>query len=208
MGARVTKSALVCAALSILWAGAAFAQAQDHLKHITDSWKDTPGSVGLLAILEQEAQTAASHAKYALGDKKDVSTAKTHIPHVQNAIDPSIVTKGPGKGYGALKAAQGIAQHMGFAANAPDASDGLKMHSVHVITSATNVVDWCNQIMAKSAKVFLPGMDKDAMQATAEIADMTQWILNGHDANGDGKISWEKGEGGIAQLKQHLGFIK
>jgi hypothetical protein len=31
--------------------------------------------------------------------------------------------------------------------------------------------------------------------------------LNGRDANGDGKISWQEGEGGIAQMKQHLGFV-
>jgi uncharacterized protein (DUF305 family) len=196
------------AGLFLALTGGAAAQSHDHLGHIKDSWNDTPGKVGLLTILEQEAQVAAQHAQYAASKKEDIKNVRMHVPHVQNAIDPSVVKSGPGKGYGVLKAAQGVAAHMEFAAKAADATDGLKTHSVHIITSAKNVVRWANEIMTKNGYILGGAADSASAHYAGEIAQMTQWILNGHDANGDGKISWEEGEGGIAQIKQHLGFIQ
>jgi len=32
-------------------------------------------------------------------------------------------------------------------------------------------------------------------------------LLSGVDANGDGKISWKKGEGGLMEAKKHMGFM-
>ena len=36
-----------------------------------------------------------------------------------------------------------------------------------------------------------------------ENLEQLGWILNGHDADGDGSISWDEGEGGLAQIKAH-----
>ncbi|MBI5446097.1 MAG: hypothetical protein HY900_33400 [Deltaproteobacteria bacterium] len=36
------------------------------------------------------------------------------------------------------------------------------------------------------------------------VHDLTLAILEGRDANGDRKISWEKGEGGLKQAAEHL----
>jgi hypothetical protein len=181
------------AGLMLFVAGGAFAQSHDHMGHIMDSFGDTPGKVGLLAILEQEAKTAADHAGYGK------SNPSAHMPHVRNALDPKTEPNGPGKGYGVIRAAETLIAHMDMARKAPDASDSLKMHSEHVITSAKNVAGWAKQAMEKSKDTSAKSMD--------EIAQLTQWILNGRDANGDGKISWQEGEGGIAQMKQHLGFV-
>ena len=41
-----------------------------------------------------------------------------------------------------------------------------------------------------------------------ENLEQLGWILNGHDANGDGTISWEEGEAGLAQVKAHLSYIE
>lgn len=191
---RVSWVSLLAAAAFWLFTGLAAAQSQVHMGHITESWGDTPGKVGLLTILEQEAKIAAQHAEYGKGN------AATHMPHVRHAIDAASEGGGPGKGYGVIKAALGVAAHMKFAAESPDASEGVKMHSVHVITSANNVAAWAKQVME---------MSKDTSSASmAKIADMTKWIVEGHDANGDGKVGWQEGEGGIAQIKQHLGFIQ
>lgn len=37
---------------------------------------------------------------------------------------------------------------------------------------------------------------------------LTLTILNGTDANGDGTIGWQLGEGGLAQAEQHRGFMR
>ena len=195
------------AGLFFAMAGGAAAQNNMHLGHITESWGDTPGKVGLITILEEEAQIAATHAKLAISNKEDLKNVRMHIAHVENAVDPSVVKSGPGKGYGVIKAAQGIATHMGFAAGA-DAGDSLKMHSVHVIQCAKNVERWANEIMTKSGYIKGGASDVASQFYADEVADMTGWILNGRDANGDGKISWEEGEGGLAQMKAHLGYIQ
>ena len=194
MMTRAWKQVSMWAGLMLFVAGSAFAQSHDHMGHVMDSFGDTPGKVGLLTILEQEAKTAADHAGYGK------SSPAAHMPHVRNALDPSVEKSGPGKGYGVIKAAEAVIAHMDMARKAPDANDSLKTHSEHVITSAKNVVGWAKQAMEKSKDVSAKSMD--------EIAQLTQWILNGRDANGDGKISWQEGEGGIAQIKQHLGFVQ
>jgi hypothetical protein len=188
------KQVSLWAGLMLFLAGGVLAQSHDHMGHLNDSFADTPGKVGLVTILEQEAKVAADHAGYGK------SNPSAHMPHVRNALDPKAEPNGPGKGYGVIRAAEAVIAHMDMARKAADASDGLKTHSEHVITSAKNVVMWAKQAMEKSKDTSAKSMD--------EIVQLTQWILNGRDANGDGKISWQEGEGGIAQLKQHLGFIE
>jgi hypothetical protein len=185
--------ALMAAGLFLFSVAGASAQSHDHLGHVQDSFGDTPGQVGLITILEQEAKIAADHAGYGKNNPS------AHMPHVRHALDPKSEGGGPGKGYGVIRAAEGVIAHMDFARKAPDAADALKTHSEHIITSARNVVGWARQALDKSKDNSAKSMD--------EIAQITQWILNGRDANGDGKISWQEGEGGIAQMKQHLGFI-
>ena len=33
-------------------------------------------------------------------------------------------------------------------------------------------------------------------------------MLDGMDADGDGEITWQEGEGGLAQAAQHMQFMK
>ena len=193
MVSRAWKHVWIWAGLMLFAAGGAFAQSHDHMGHVMDSFGDTPGKVGLLTILEQEAKTAADHAGYGK------SNPSAHMAHVRNALDPSMEKSGPGKGYGVIKAAEALIAHMDMARKAADANDSLKTHSEHAITSAKNVAGWAKQAMEKSKDVSTKSME--------EIIQLTQWILNGRDANGDGKISWQEGEGGIVQIKQHLGFV-
>ena len=37
---------------------------------------------------------------------------------------------------------------------------------------------------------------------------LTDAIVNGVDADGDGRVGWQEGEGGLAQATQHLGLLK
>lgn len=186
----------------------AWGQAQAHLDHVQTSWKDTPGQVGLVTILEEEAKIAAQHAKFAASNTEDFDNVKLHTPHVQHAIDPGVVAQGPGKGYGLIRAAQGVMAHMDFARNSSDASGSTKTHAEHVIRSAKNVVRWGHEIATQSSYIVGGTSEFSAGFYAEEIVKMTGWILNGRDADGDGQISWQEGEGGLAQIKQHLGFIQ
>ena len=184
-----------------------------HVKHVTDGWKDTPGKVGLGVIMEEEARIAEKHAGFAAKKPNDLAWMKTHIRHVRHAIDASTESSGPGKGYGVIRAARGVVKHINFAAGNSDASGNVKLHATHVATSAQNVVRWSNRVILLTENMLSAkaGKKKDMKAAkkwVKAIHEATKQILNGFDANHDGKISWKYAEGGIAQSKKHAGFIK
>ncbi len=183
-------------------------ESHSHMGHVTKSWGDTPDNVGLLTILEEEAQIAAQHAGLAARDLSDLSSMQTHTRHVRHAIDAASESGGPGKGYGSVKAAQGVSRHIGLASNAGDASDNVKLHAEHVKSSADNVVKWGQEIMQLSEKVLSASSADQAAPSVQQIQELTQHIVEGTDANGDGRVGWQTGEGGVAQAKQHMGFME
>ena len=182
-------------------------ESHSHMGHVTESWGDTPDNVGLLTILEQEAQIAAQHAGLAARDLSDLNSMQTHTRHVRHAIDAASESGGPGKGYGIVKAAQGVSSHIGFASNAGDASDNVKLHAEHVKSSADNVVTWGQEVMQLSEKVLSASTAAQADPSLQQLQELTQHIVDGTDANGDGRVGWQQGEGGVAQAKQHMGLM-
>ena len=206
----IAGGALVMQACAYGGGGAGAAHA--HIRHVADGWKDTPGGVGLGVAMEEEAKIAAQHAGFAAKKPTDLAWMQTHIRHVRHAIDITTEKSGPGKGYGVIKAARGVVAHIGFAAKSSDASAGVKLHANHVATAARNVIGWSNRIIILSDNVLAaknkPKDVKKAANWVKRIHETTQQILAGFDQDGNGKISWQSGEGGIAQAKQHMGFMK
>ncbi len=178
-----------------------------HMGHVTESWGDTPENVGLLTILEEEAKIAAQHAGLAAQDLSDLSSMQTHTRHVRHAIDAASESQGPGKGYGIVKAAQGVSRHISLASNAGDASDNVKRHAEHVKSSAENVAKWGQEVMQLSEQVLSASAADQAAPSVQQIQELTQHIVNGTDADGDGRVSWQAGEGGVAQAKQHMDLM-
>ena len=182
-------------------------EARAHIGHVMTGWQDTPGGKGLLIIAEGEAKIALQHANFAINKTDNIKWMKTHATHVLHAVDPSAIAKGPGMGYGVIKAAGGAAKHIQFAAKSSDASDNVKLHATHVATSANNAVDLAKKIVAL-AKLIAKEESEFAVAAFArEMKNICEDLLNGYDANGDGKVTWKKGEGGLAQARQHMGFM-
>ncbi|MBI3993102.1 MAG: hypothetical protein HY342_07495 [Candidatus Lambdaproteobacteria bacterium] len=199
---RLSVFTAVLAALALAPLSA-LAQAHAHVGHVAKSWSDTPGRQGLLPVLEQEAAVAAQHAGFMAGKTDNLQWMQTHARHVRHAIDPSSEPGGgPGKGYGVLKSAQGVVAHIGFAAKSPDASDNVKLHAVHIATSAQDAVEWAQRIMTLSGQVLAARSADEAAGPAREIQTLATQIVEGAGAK-----SWKQGEGGIAQARQHLGFL-
>lgn len=204
IGAALAVAVLAAAAPDTAEAQSA---AHRHIGHVGDMFNGTPDNVGLLAAAQAEAEVAAQHAGLAAGSD-DLAGIQRHTTHVLHAIDPSTSERGPGKGYGLARAASGCAQHIGMAGGSDDASDAVKAHSNHVGTSCSNVAAWAGSIAEKAAEVAA-ATDMAAAKALAEeIAAMTQAILSGTDADGNGRVSWGEGEGGLAQAATHLRLMK
>lgn len=208
---RFRYSIAVAGALALVASGSvALAQAKQshaHIGHVMSGWKDTPGGGGLLPAAEAEARIALQHATFAAKRPGDLTWMRRHIGHVLHALDPEMVTKGPGNGYGMIKAAMGAKAHVTFAAASADASEAVKLHAVHVATSTNNAASRGEKIIGLSRRVMNAGHPTEAAQSVNAILDLCRMIANGFDANGDGRVSWKKGEGGLKQARQHMGFM-
>ena len=179
-----------------------------HMGHVLTGWQDTPDQMGLLPTAQAEAEVAAQHAGFAASRPNDLDWMKLHAGHVLHAVDPSVESDGPGLGYGVQRAAQSVAQHVRFAADSEDASDNVKLHATHVETSAGNVVAWSQRIVELGQQVQAASSAGEAAPLVVEIETLTQAILAGTDANGDGTVSWQESEGGLAQAAQHMQFMQ
>ncbi|NNE84672.1 MAG: hypothetical protein HKN28_11945 [Alphaproteobacteria bacterium] len=181
--------------------------AHAHMGHVTTSWKDTPDKMGLLPTAMAEAKIAKQHATLVLQQPANLAWLKTHTGHVINAVDPSVEAEGPGLGYGVMKAAAGVNQHINLAAGSDGASGNVKAHAEHVGTSAQNTVDWARLIVALGQRVQASDNAANATVMVSQINGLADQLISGTDANKDGKVTWVKGEGGLGQSELHMGFM-
>ncbi|MEK9506307.1 hypothetical protein [Gaopeijia maritima] len=186
---------------------AALAAQNPHVGHVATGFANTPDNMGLLPVAVAEAETAAQHAGLAARDLSNLDAMKTHIGHVQHAVDPSVVEAGPGMGYGVKQAATGVAQHIELAAGTDGVEAAVTTHAPHIAQSANNTVTRADRIMQLAAMV----QDAESADAAApmveEIAQLATQLMEGVDADGDGRVGWQEGEGGLATAQQHLGFV-
>lgn len=175
-----------------------------HIGHVVNSFGDTPGNMGLLPVAFAEARTAAQHAGLA-GKAANLDGMKLHAGHVINAMDPSIVTAGPGLGYGMKKAALAVANHIELAAKAPGASQNVIMHAEHVATAARNAAAKADQVIALAQKVQASTTTADATALLSQIVALCDQVLNGVDAAGTGRVTWQTG--GLQQAQEHVDLM-
>ncbi len=200
----ITLAALMLAIATGSYAGSA---AHTHIGHVINSWNDTPSERGLLPTAMKEALVAAAHANYAAKAKNDLGEMKMHAGHVRHAIDPTLEAGGPGMGYGLIKAADGAIEHITLASKSADASAMVKTHTVHVVSSLNNAVARSRLALVEAQAIYDATSASEAAPHAVEMAKLTKAGLMGIDANGDGKISWHKGEGGLKVADKHMGFM-
>ena len=182
--------------------------AHTHIGHVADGWRDTPDGQGFLPTAVAEAKIAAQHAGLAAADPANLDSMKRHTGHVLHAVDPSAVDGGPGLGYGVKQAAEGAAKHIEAAASSDGASQAVTTHATHVATSATNTVARADEIVALAGRIQAATSADAAAPLVAELNTLAMQLVDGNDANGDGNVGWQEGEGGLAQAERHLGLMK
>jgi hypothetical protein len=174
-----------------------------HIGHVVNAFGDTPDGMGLLPTAVAEVRIATQHATLA-GRAATLDGMKLHAGHVINALDPTIITTGPGRGYGAKRAALGVATHIELAAKADGAPPNVTMHAVHIAMSARNTAQRADQIIALAKQVQAATTMPEAQGLLSQMVSLCEQLTAGADANGDGKISWEQGEGGLQQVQEHI----
>ncbi len=83
----------------------------------------------------------------------------------------------------------------------------MKAHATHVSTSANNAVERAKKIV-KLAKMIADEKNVSAVAAwTRELKNLADEMQIGNDPDGDGKVTWKEGEGGLGEADKHMGFM-
>lgn len=175
-----------------------------HIGHVVNQFGDTPDGMGLLPAALAEARIAAQHAALAARDPNNLGNMQTHAGHVIHAIDPTIVTMGPGRGYGMKKATLGAANHIELAAKAAGASQNIITHAAHIATSARSAAEKADAVVALAEKIRAATSAADAAALVEQLVSLANQLTSGVDTNSDGMIGWDKPEGALQQAQEHV----
>jgi hypothetical protein len=154
-----------------------------HIAHTTPGWSDTPGKAGLLSVAEREAETAAENARNGFRARLDATELKRYVSYALHAIDPSVQKVGPGTGYGLVRAMEGTADHVKFAAESEDASKNLKESMEALEVSASRI--------RQSAKVSLAiGQEILSTSKPEDLASLAEEFRNETDSAARQTRAW------------------
>ena len=183
--------------------------ATTHVVHVSERFAGTPDAQGLLPTATEEARIVAQHAEFGVRDPSNLESMQRHAGHIIHALDPSAIDQGPGAGYGLLRAAEGVMRHASLAAKSEGATQNITTHSPHVATSAENTVQRASQIMALAQTIQkYVESPEEAAAIFADLKTIADQLTTGVDANDDGRVGWQSGEGGLEQVAQHVGLMK
>jgi hypothetical protein len=91
----------------------------------------------------------------------------------------------------------------------PETLDDLITDSnpVRVATPSENTVTRAKEIVALGKRVIASSRAADADPLVQQITKLANELLDGVDANGDGKITWHQVEGGLNEANKHMGLM-
>ena len=205
--ARVSILGILLCGLPSQMAAQAANAAHAHIGHVMHAFGPAPDGQGLLPTARQEAEIAIQHAAFAARDLFDLAAMQLHSRHVLHAVDPTAIESGPGLGFGAKRAAEGVVQHIEMAADSEGASDNVRTHAVHVAAAARTVAARAEEIAALAARIQAASNYDEAGSLVRQLQTLTEELLSGRDADGDGRIGWQEGEGGLDHAQQHMGLM-
>jgi hypothetical protein len=187
-----------------------------HVRHLLFRFDTTPHNVGLLVGLRDQASLvfAESNSLKAANDQHNGTAVQcyaqsiidiiegSHGPHAK-PLDPacaSVNITATGDGFGLLDMTGGgngyvalAKAHAGFAAQAPDSTDTVKIHSGHVQICMTNVDGWLKNIDGDVLSIL---QNNTVGAQIKEVVTRADFVLNGVDLDNDESVDPVPGEGG------------
>ncbi len=195
---------LFFAALLTSPARAAETNAHRYMSNVDKTFAQTPNHQGLLEVAMAEAMTARTHAGFAAQKTDNLIWMKTHAGHVRHALTGK--GKGPGLGYGLIRACKDVIYNIGQAARVKDTTANIKLHSRHVRTATTNALKRAEQMLALTRRIENASTAAQAKPLVMRLKTLSDQVIDGQDGNGDGRVTWR--EGGLKQAAQHMGFMR
>jgi hypothetical protein len=190
-----------------------------HIKHLLLSFPDTPGNIGLLVGLTDQAQKLSSASQLLQSIAGSGNTAAIQCA-AQSIIDIAEGTQGShyqalsglcafqnitqvGDGYGLLGTGGYIGNgeaHASLAATQSDTTISIRVHAGHVTICLENMKGWINTIDHDALDLLNNPTNTSKVQ---EIVALANHALNGVDTNGDESIDPIPGEGGAVTAYFH-----
>jgi hypothetical protein len=190
-----------------------------HIKHLLVSFPGTPGKIGLLVGLIDQAQKMSSASQVLQGISASQNSSAIQCA-AQSIIDIAEGAQGShykpvakqcasenitevGDGYGLLGTGGYIENgqaHASLAATQSDTTVAIRVHARHVAICLENMKGWVTTIDHDARALLNNPHDSAKVQ---EIATLANHAFNGFDANGDGSIDPIPGEGGAVTAYFH-----
>jgi len=180
-----------------------------HLGHVAVSFGSTPTGMGLLPTAIAEAETAEQHARLAAADSVSLVTWRLHAGHALYALDPAIVSgTGPGLGYGVRQATIEAISHMELALARDSVTENVAIHGPRIYTALQSALRHADEAVSLAEDILAAPSVQAARPLVRRLEAACDAVLWGRDANRDGIIGWEEGEGGLAQAKYHMTLLR
>jgi hypothetical protein len=190
-----------------------------HIRHLLVSFPDTPGKIGLLVGLVDQAQklSAASQLLQSIagsGNTFAIQCAAQSIINIAEGMQGSHYHRLAGQctsqnitevddGYGLLGTGGYIANgqaHASLAATQSDTTVSIRVHAGHVAICLGNMKGWITTIDQDALALRNNPTNTAKVQ---EIVTLANHALNGVDTNGDESIDPVPGEGGAVTAYFH-----
>jgi Anti-sigma-K factor rskA len=190
-------------------------QAFVHIRHLLFSFPNTPGHIGLLVGLRQQAQLLNAQALQLNNPNAQVtqciaqnmldiiegSNGQHAQPLSQICIDNNVSQAGDGYGLlGSDGYIQMAATHASLASNQSDSTETIKIHAGHVQICLTNIKDWTTAMDQDLQVIVNNPHQPHKIQDVITLADHT---YNGVDINNDESVDPVTGEGAAITAYNH-----
>lgn len=171
-----------------------------HIGHALTAWRDTPGEQGLFVVAEQETETARSETLAALASRRNTTQRLTHLRNVEIALNPDGVKQAGVKGYGAIRALNGATDHLVFASEADDASENMKKMTYEFSQAQVAVLERM-RLAVEVARLGQQSSGQEQEDVLLQLQNVMNAIVEGEDANRNGRIDPGQKEYGLQQLR-------
>lgn len=208
-----------------VYTGSLPTQALTYLRTLVASAADVPFQRGYAIGIRANAEEVLRQAQAAQAGAQagDLASVRRHAEVIVNIIegkegrdygdlDKDGRTLDPSDGFGLLQGGaragylEAADQAARGAAAAPDATEVIQVHTGHVQVCVSNLLGWTEQARDTALAVIRAADLSAARPLVQELLALSQFILYGMDADGNGLVEALPGEGGAWTLYQHAQY--
>ena len=102
---------------------------------------------------------------------------------------------------------QGTFSHAGFAAEAGDATENMRVHGEHVQNATDNIGLWTPQLRDQLIAILGSAFNAEMESPVRQAVSLANQIQNGVDINGNENIEPIPGEGGVRTAYEHAYYM-